>query len=82
LKSALEYAYVNCHDPLIRAQNLPPNVLYGERPPRAATASSCNRDALKRSRLVEALQKSGGHLTCAARILGLSRVTAWNRMKR
>jgi two-component system, NtrC family, response regulator HydG len=82
LKSALEYAFVNCHEPQIRAQRLPPNVLYGERPPMAATASSFDRDALKRSRLVEALEKSGGHLTRAARILGLSPVTVRNQMKR
>ncbi len=45
-------------------------------------ASSVDRDALKTSRLVETLEKVGGHLTRAAQILGLSRVTVWNRMKR
>ena len=82
LKSAFEYAFVNCHEPLIQAHHLRPNVLYSERTLKAATASSVDRDALKRSRLVEALEKSGGHLTRAARILGLSRVTVRNQMKR
>jgi PAS domain S-box-containing protein len=82
LKSAFEYAFVNCHEALIRSQHLPPNVLYGERAPKAAKSATADRDALKRSRLVEALEKTNGHLTQAARMLGISRVTVWNQMKR
>jgi two-component system, NtrC family, response regulator HydG len=82
LKSAFEYAFVNCHEPLIRAQHLPPNVLYGEGQPKSAHAPKLDRDTLKRSRLVEALEKCNGRLTQAAQVLGVSRVTVWNQMKR
>jgi PAS domain S-box-containing protein len=82
LKSAFEYAFVNCHESLIRAHHLPPNVLHGERLSKGAATPTVNRDALKRSRLVEALGKSNGNLTQAARMLGISRVTVWNQMKR
>ena len=82
LKSAFEYAFVNCHEPLIRANHLPPSVLYGEGQPKSAHAPKLDRDTLKRSRLVEALEKCNGHLTQAAQVLGVSRVTVWNQMKR
>jgi transcriptional regulator of acetoin/glycerol metabolism len=41
-----------------------------------------NREETKRKQLVEALEKSGGNQSKAARILGVSRVIVWNRMKR
>lgn len=82
LKSAFEYAFVNCHESLIRAHHLPPNILHGERLSPTARTPTITRDALKRSRLVEALGKSNGNLTRAARMLGISRVTVWNQMKR
>lgn len=82
LKSAFEYAFVNCHEALIRMHHLPPSVLYGERPSRSTKSPVLDRDALKKSRLVDALEKSNGHLTQAARMLGVSRVTVWNQMKR
>ena len=33
-------------------------------------------------KLLEALEKSGGNQSQAAKIIGVSRVTVWNRMKR
>jgi transcriptional regulator of acetoin/glycerol metabolism len=39
-------------------------------------------DEAKRTELIEALKKAGGNQSKAARILGVSRVTVWNRMKK
>ena len=40
------------------------------------------REETQRRQLISALQQSGGNRTEAARILGITRVTVWNRMKR
>jgi len=37
---------------------------------------------MKRRQLIDALEQSGGNQSKAARILGVSRVTVWNQMKR
>jgi transcriptional regulator of acetoin/glycerol metabolism len=37
---------------------------------------------IERLELLEALEKADGNQSEAARILGVSRVTVWNRMKR
>jgi two-component system response regulator HydG len=37
---------------------------------------------MKRKLLIEALEKSGGNQSRAAELLGISRVTVWNQMKR
>jgi two-component system response regulator HydG len=40
-----------------------------------------HENAEKRA-LIEALQKTNGNQTQAARLLGINRVTVWNRMKK
>jgi len=37
---------------------------------------------MKEKELMEALESTGGNQSRAAEILGISRVTVWNRMKR
>jgi transcriptional regulator of acetoin/glycerol metabolism len=37
---------------------------------------------MKKEQLIEALEKSAGNQSRAAELLGVSRVTVWNRMKR
>ena len=39
-------------------------------------------DAIKKQRLVQALESSNGNQSEAARILGLSRTSVWNQMKK
>lgn len=80
LKSALEYAFVIAEKGQIGLEHLPPfspNGAFGdvERPPRREN----NR---QKQELIEALQKTGGNQTQAARILGVNRVTVWNRMRK
>ncbi len=85
LKSALEYAFVTCDSARIEPSHLPPEV----------TASSCaflpggiedaeifDSDAVKKEKLIAALEEAGGNQSRAARILGVSRVTVWNWMKK
>ncbi len=94
LKSTLEYACVVAEDGLIRPEHLPPHVVH---PQEAACPSESLRDVLsappaamsvreprrdRRQELIEALRQAGGNQSKAARILGVSRVTVWNRMKR
>jgi transcriptional regulator of acetoin/glycerol metabolism len=45
---------------------------------RAAT----DRAETQKEQLIEALEKTAGNQSRAAELLGVSRVTAWNRMKR
>jgi DNA-binding NtrC family response regulator len=82
LKSAFGYAFVTCQDSLIKPYHLPPNIYRGPTPLRAETKASLNRDELKKRQLIEALEQAGGNQSRAAQILGVSRVTVWNRMKK
>jgi PAS domain S-box-containing protein len=82
LKSAFEYAFVTCNEPFIQPQHLPPSITPQKRYDPAATHTPVNPKEMKKKRLVEALKKAKGNRSEAARILGVSRVTVWNQMKR
>ncbi len=41
-----------------------------------------SRAATEKEELIEALRQTGGNQTQAAKILGINRVTVWNRMKK
>jgi transcriptional regulator with GAF, ATPase, and Fis domain len=77
LKSALEYAFVIAEKGPIGLEQLP-HPLVSEPNPHA----SRSRDAEEKVALVEALRKSNGNQSEAARILGVNRVTVWNRMRK
>jgi PAS domain S-box-containing protein len=80
LKSAFEYAFVTCHETLIQPYHLPPAIFHKKTP--AIRKRPFNREEMKRRQLIDALEQSGGNQSKAARILGVSRVTVWNQMKR
>lgn len=80
LKSAFEYAFVACQETLIQPYHLPPAIFQAKIP--RARKTPVSREETKRKQLVQALEKSGGNQSEAARILGVSRVTVWNQMKR
>jgi transcriptional regulator with PAS, ATPase and Fis domain len=82
LRSAFEYAFVTCQGPLIQPFHLPPNVYRWQEKMIAPTGSSMNQQDMKKERLMEALKKTGGNRSEAARILGISRVTVWKQMKK
>ena len=64
---------------MIQPYHFPPAV-HPEQPP--LNKSLLNRSGMKRKLLIEALEKSGGNQSRAAELLGISRVTVWNQMKR
>ncbi len=84
LKSAFEYAFVTCHDALILPEHLPPaicRIRQTATPPESRRQSYDMRE-IEKQELIEALKKSGGNQSKAAELLGVSRVTIYNRMKR
>jgi two-component system, NtrC family, response regulator HydG len=83
LKSAFEYAFVSCHDPMIQPHHFPPDVTRREpvcEEPLQDKAYSI--DDIKKNRLMEALAQTGGNQSQAAKILGISRTSVWSQMKR
>jgi transcriptional regulator with PAS, ATPase and Fis domain len=82
LKGAFEYAFVICQETTIRPYHLPPNIINEKKSSKATKPPSFSREEIKKQELLEALEQSGGNQSEAARILGVTRVTIWNRMKR
>ena len=86
LKGALEYAFVVAEGGLIDLEHLPPQLLQAraaqaEAPRQAAEAAG--RQALsQKEALVAALRQTGGNQSQAAKLLGVTRVTVYNRMKK
>ena len=77
LRSVLEYAFVIAERGTIGLEQLP-HPLISE--PNRHSASP--KESEEKIALVEALRKSSGNQSEAARILGVNRVTVWNRMKK
>jgi PAS domain S-box-containing protein len=83
LKSAFEFAFVSCPGGMIGAEHLPPQL--GDASPvcsEAALPTHENLDEIKKRRLLDALRNAGGNQSEAARILGISRTSVYNQMKR
>ncbi|OEU64387.1 MAG: sigma-54-dependent Fis family transcriptional regulator, partial [Desulfobacterales bacterium PC51MH44] len=80
LKSAFEYAFVTCQETLIQPYHLPPAIFQAKKPKSKKT--TINREEMKKKKLIVALEQSGGNQSEAARILGVSRITIWNQIKR
>ena len=88
LRSTFEYAFVTCQGLAIEPKDLPPviqlarTVETGEQPIAKVHKPELKGDERRKQELVDALQQTNGNQTRAAEILGISRVTVWNRMKR
>ncbi len=82
LKSAFEYGFVTCQETLIQPYHLPPVIFQGKKLLPTVKKTPFNRDEMKKKQLIEALDRTGGNQSEAARILDISRVTVWNQMKR
>jgi two-component system, NtrC family, response regulator HydG len=82
LKSAFEYAFVTCMEGRIEAQHLPPDVIAASDRPTLLTSPDTSLDERKKQELIHALEQAKGNKSLAGRILGISRVTVWNRMHR
>jgi PAS domain S-box-containing protein len=82
LKGAFEYAFVTCNSDVIEPHHLPETIYTPKRSITASKKNAFNLSEIEKQELLEVLQKTGGNQTKAAEILGISRVTVWNRMKR
>lgn len=81
LKSAFEYCFVTCMGDRIEPHHLPPDIVTKDTASSVKEMSSRSEDP-KKDELIQALEQSNGNKSEAARILGISRVTVWNRMHR
>jgi len=92
LRSAFEYAFVACPGGAIQPLHLPPGIV-GQctcapaSPPVYNEKSSLRPAVLTgglspREILIAALVQTGGNQSAAARLLGVSRGTVWNRMRK
>lgn len=79
MKSALEYAFTVADKDTIDVDHLPPHLL-----PTQPTAGGAFRvpGNAERQQLIDALRSTGGNQSQAARLLGINRVTVWNRMRK
>ena len=82
LKSAFEYAFVTCQEALIHPHHLPPDILNGHKALADLQAEVPSKQEIRKRQLMDALARAKGNQSMAAEILGVSRVTVWNRMKR
>ena len=81
LRNTIEYAFVLCPSGEIGKEHLPPKILQTK--PGYTKSSRTNfDDSINREQLLQALKQSGGNQSEAARTLGVSRVTIWNRLKK
>jgi transcriptional regulator of acetoin/glycerol metabolism len=67
---------------VIEPHHLPETIYTPKRSITASKKNAFNLSEIEKQELLEVLQKTGGNQTKAAEILGISRVTVWNRMKR
>jgi two-component system response regulator HydG len=82
LRSAFEYAFVVCHEPLIQPSHLPPHIFRAQEEITKPRRIIVDATDVQKRELIDALRKSGGNQSEAARLLGVSRVTVWSRIKK
>lgn len=82
LKSTVEYMCVTCAESVIKAHHLPRRISGISLMDEAGSFPVRKKDSDARKELIKALEQSGGNRAETARILGVSRVTVWNRMKK
>jgi two-component system response regulator HydG len=88
LKSVLEYAFVIAPPGLIKLEHLPayipvPEEIKSTRSTNSPdTATALEKDITEKTALLEALRLSLGNKCQAAKILGVHRMTVWNRMRK
>ncbi|MHB8068124.1 MAG: sigma-54 interaction domain-containing protein [Desulfobaccales bacterium] len=82
LLNSLEYAFVLCREGSILPEHLPSPL--ARKPAYPPPATKTGRPAGKgddKESLLKAMEEAGGNKSEAARILGVSRVTIWKRLK-
>jgi transcriptional regulator with PAS, ATPase and Fis domain len=84
LINAVEYAFVLCPQGEITCEHLPAKIGARVEPVGVDRSESMPGGVQQeeRRKLLKALRASGGNKTAAARLLGISRVTLWKRLKK
>jgi transcriptional regulator with PAS, ATPase and Fis domain len=83
MKSALEYAFTVADKDTIDIDHLPPHMLNHVFPSISASdAVFRETGSTERQQLIDALHSAAGNQSKAARMLGINRVTVWNRMRK
>jgi PAS domain S-box-containing protein len=83
LRNALEHAFVTMQGTQIDLSDFPPEIRGSEGRARGqAERSAVSGGREERERLLVALRKAKGNRNEAAKLLGISRVTLWKRMRR
>jgi PAS domain S-box-containing protein len=82
LRNAIEYAFVLCSGNWIGVEHLPPKITAGGKRTLTRPHQSAVSSEEERKRLIDALRQVGGNQSKAARLLGVSRVTVWKRIKK
>jgi len=86
LKGALEYAFVIAEKGLIHPSHLPQKFtmepMTNEHADSFVVPPLRNEKLFQKDELILALRQSSGNQSQAARILGINRVTVWNRIKK
>jgi DNA-binding NtrC family response regulator len=81
LRNAIEYAFVVCQSGGIDVHHLPHNIVDGGLDQQMV----CELDpeyVKGREEMIDVLRRAGGNQSKAAKMLGVSRVTIWKRMKK
>jgi two-component system, NtrC family, response regulator HydG len=89
LKSALEYAFVVAESGPLLPDHLPDPIRYPDRLPErspgirtVSLAADAEPGRLEKEELIAALRKAGGNRSQTARLLGVTRATVWNRIRK
>jgi len=83
LRNAIEYAFVLCQEGWIGSEHLPPKISRIDTCGKSSLqGKGSGQDSTEREELVEVLRQVGGNQSEASRILGVSRVTVWKRIKK
>jgi two-component system, NtrC family, response regulator HydG len=87
LQNAVERALITCEGTLVTAAHLaiplpPEPVRLPGSPEPVRPAASMALQELERKAIIDALQRTHGHKTCAAELLGLTRFQLYSRLKR
>jgi transcriptional regulator with PAS, ATPase and Fis domain len=82
LRNAVEYAFVLCPSGGIGVAHLPPKVIdpSSQCPPPAAMVPGTGKN--QKEALIKALRQTSGNQSETARLLGVSRITIWKRIKK
>ena len=81
LKSAFEFAFVSCKNSMISPEHLPGSILSPDAVSKPQEKILDIED-IKKHRLIKALEQAHGNQSRASKILGISRTSVWNQIKK